>query len=82
MTVEQTAIRIATEYATANRYDVDRTAIGLVLAGMAIAAAAGPDAQAVIVAGYLADFPLAEPSIRGWAALLDEASVAGGGPGR
>jgi hypothetical protein len=64
-------------------YDVDdRTAIGLVLAGMAIAAAAGPDAQAVIVAGYLADLPLAEPSIRGWAALLDEASVAGGGPGR
>jgi hypothetical protein len=44
--VEIVAIDIATRYAEANGYrSSDATAVGLVLAGMAIAAACGPEEE-------------------------------------
>jgi len=82
LTVEQTAIAIATAYAEANGYDVnDRIAIGLVLAGMAIGAAAEAPARKELVAGYLRQFPLnVAGAVMGSARELNTA--AGGGPVR
>lgn len=76
MTVEQAAIATATAYAEANGYDPDdRRAIGLVLAGMAIAAAASVEARKELVAGYLRELPQAEAAIRGWADRLVEGNA-------
>jgi hypothetical protein len=82
MPVEQTAIEIATEYAMANGYAIDdRTAVGLVLAGMAIGAAAEAPARKELVAAYLRQFPThVAGAVMGWARRLSVA--AGGGPVR
>lgn len=70
--VEARAIEVATAYAVANGYSRgDRTAIGLVLAGMAIAARCSEPIRIALVAGY--DEQLASPKLNGWADYLDRA---------
>jgi hypothetical protein len=77
VSVEQAAIEIATEYAAANGYERDdRTAVGLVLVGMAIGAAAGVPARKELVAGYLRQFPTHVASaVFGWARRLNSAAA-------
>jgi hypothetical protein len=73
--VEQAAIAIARRYAAANGYDPeDRTAVGLVLAGMAIAARASASAQVRIAEGYIRFWPETEQAINGWAEQLTAAT--------
>ena len=75
MTVEQAAIEVASAYAAANGYEAgDRRAVGLVLAGMAIASCATIAAQRELVRGYLEQFPAHQPPISGWARRLSEAA--------
>lgn len=70
--VEQAAIEAATAYAVANGYDAgDRTAIGLVLAGMVIGAMLSDKAEAGLIRGYLAQHPGTQPSLYGWAHSLN-----------
>lgn len=73
MTVEQEAIAIATEYAVANGYDVDdRSAVGLVLVGMAIGAAADVPTRKELVAGYIRQYPTdVAGAVFGWARRLN-----------
>jgi hypothetical protein len=76
--VEPAAIEAAREYAVANGYDRDdRRAVGLVLAGMAIAAASSDAALAEILVGYLAEFPGARASVEGWARAISAAAARG-----
>ena len=75
MNVEQLAIMVATEYADANGYTDDPRAVGLVLAGMTIAAAASETVRGEILAGYLRELPVTADAIRGWARALDQAAA-------
>lgn len=73
--VELAAIELAQAYAVANGYDrTDRTAVGLVLAGMAIVAACGPDARDQIREDYRDQHPDAARVLDAWSARLDDAA--------
>ena len=69
--VEQRAIRCAQRYAADNGKAGDATTIGLVLAGMAVAARMRPETLALLRTGYDAEFP-AEVAVQdGWARFID-----------
>ncbi len=70
--IEQATIRAATEYAVANGYDPnDRRAVGLVLAGMAIAVRCSPPVQAAPLASYSRQLPESVRSMDSWAKYLE-----------
>jgi hypothetical protein len=73
--VEVAAIELAVRYAVINGYQpTDRTAIGLVLVGLAIGSGLGEAASEAIAEDYRAQHPGAADALDGWTALLDEAA--------
>lgn len=73
--LEQATIHAAQTYAEANGYSPDdRIAVGLVLAGMAIAASCSGEVRTAILRDYLAQNPAAVDPMRRWARFLEEAA--------
>lgn len=72
--LEVATIEVATSYAVANGYAPDdRTAVGLVLAGMAIAAVCGEGVRAQLLVDYFTAFPTALLTMQRWAERLESA---------
>ncbi len=75
MKLEQAVIECATAYAVANGYSAsDRTAVGLVLAGMAIMACCTTEVQERMLTSYLEQLPAAVAPLDKWAASLEAAA--------
>lgn len=73
--LELAAIEMATSYAVANGYGADdKVAVGLVLVGMAIAAACDPETCRMIAADYRNDFRRSAAQRDAWVGALDNAA--------